>query len=180
MFLYTVALFAMFGAADADTLEKAHHFHKVDVKGISKFAKAHRDSANSHRNLRDQIKPHDTVYQFFRDPSCNVAMFEAVDHGNTLYKNVDDEDGSISHIKIGCAVDTAGDLKHEFVDYGMTDGAGAATFQMQVPFFGIEAGIKVGQCIQIPNDDGEDITYAKIDCSGKDIFRDAPGYHILA
>ena len=184
MFLYLALAASLLGAdAKHNQFHKARHArHNVDVDGIAKYAKEHRDSSDR-RNLRDMVKPHDLVIEFFRDSACTIPMQKSVMHGNSCHQSYDETDGSVSLAKVGCALGSDGFVKHDYVNYGDADDCSGSPMwgPVQVPFWGIWGGVSPGDCLMMFMDDDEEAEqmYAKVDCSGKDPFRDEMGFHTL-
>lgn len=177
MLLFGLATFSLvFAEAAAEKpLFGNMQMHSPDLTYISKYVKDHHQAEGVQgRNLRDLVKPQDTVYSFYRDPGCTVFMHHAVDHGNICYMDHGD-DGSSNAIKIGCRVDMENHLNHEVFIYESLDCSGTPAFGPHTaPFHGAPEGISPGECF--PVDGG---MYAMAHCSGKDPFRDAYGGHFL-
>jgi len=188
MFLYLALAASLLGAdAKHNQFHKARHArHNVDVDGIAKYAKEHRDSSDR-RNLRDMVKPHDLVIEFFRDSACTIPMQKSVIHGNSCHKSYDETDGwtdgSVSRAKVGCAIGSDGFVKYDYVNYGDADDCSGSPMWGPVQVPTSELGdVSPGDCFSIDeeDEDGEAMQlYAKVDCSGKDPLRDEMGFHIL-
>lgn len=168
------------------------HHYKFDVHALAnrRFSGIS-PSFQQQRYLRDNVKPDDTLYEYFLDDECTIPSAQStVIHGNTCYLDHNDQNDSSSKIKMGCAVDrVTGTLYYHFLSYGNHSDCSEQPVNVLFAPMGADGnddgGINVGDCLPANHANylpGSSSTYMfmKVRCSAvKDELEQVPGVHIL-
>lgn len=154
--------------------ELLHNDNAPDMQILRNVRRQHQDHYVGHsRNLRDAIKPRDMVSTFYWDSDCTTPYIHSVTHGNICFGV--EYDGGAYATKFGCVVDENNIVN--YASYTFTSSDQCTENAVSAPYIAPileDVDVRAGECVAIPSGN-----YMKMDCSGKDPYRDAYGLHAL-